>query len=474
MISNTKPLNVRTRFAPSPTGDLHIGGVRTALFAYLFARHHQGEFLLRIEDTDRQRSSQQSVDAIINGMRWLGLAQDGDIIYQSQRFDRYQQAIDQLLDAGAAYYCDCSKQRLDQLRQQQMADKQKPRYDGHCRHRHNVKTENSVVRFRTPQSGDVTFDDLVLGRITINNSELDDLILRRSDGTPTYNLTVVVDDSDMAITHVIRGMDHVNNTPRQIHLLAALNVKLPLFAHLPMIHGKDGKKLSKRRDAVNVIDYRHQGYLPQALLNYLARLGWSHGDQEIFSLAELIDLFDGRHLSKSAAVFDQDKLDWLNQYYMKNLPSDEVSADLIDQFQAIGITPTEMPKLEQVLQLQLDRAKTLKQLAESSRYFYQPPGEYDDKAVKKFFHSQTAPLLQQIYQRLSSLPSWQADQIHQVIVDVAEQYQLAMGKVAQPIRIAVTGGTVSASIDQTLTLLGKEVSLLRLQQTINFCQTLPC
>ncbi|MGB5398119.1 MAG: glutamate--tRNA ligase, partial [Gammaproteobacteria bacterium] len=307
---------VRTRFAPSPTGYLHIGGARTALFSWLYARKLGGTFVLRIEDTDRERSTQASVDVILQGMEWLGLDHDEGPFYQTQRFERYREVIDQLIESGHAYHCDCSRERLDKLREQQMADKQKPRYDGCCRERELAPNDRTVVRFKNPLDGDVIIDDKVKGRVVINNRELDDLVIARPDGTPTYNFTVVVDDWDMNISHVIRGDDHLNNTPRQINILNALGAKLPVYAHVPMILGADGKRLSKRHGAVSVLQYRDEGYLPEALMNYLVRLGWSHGDQEIFSRAEMIEFFDISNVNSAASTFNPDKLIWLNQQYI--------------------------------------------------------------------------------------------------------------------------------------------------------------
>jgi glutamyl-tRNA synthetase len=314
--------SVRTRFAPSPTGYLHIGSVRTALYAWLFARHHGGRYILRVEDTDRERSTQAAVDAILEGMAWLGLGYDEGPFYQTQRFPRYREVVDQLLAGGHAYHCYCTREELDAMRAAAQAEGRKPRYDGRCRERKAPRDGVApVVRFRNPSSGDVVLEDRVKGRIVFANAELDDLIIARSDGTPTYNFTVVVDDADMRITHVIRGDDHVNNTPRQINMFSALGVAPPVYAHLPMIHGTDGAKLSKRHGAVNVLEYRDMGFLPQGLLNYLLRLGWSHGDQEIFSVDDMVRLFDLDKVSRAAASFDPSKLLWVNQQHMQSTPS---------------------------------------------------------------------------------------------------------------------------------------------------------
>ncbi len=375
---------MRTRFAPSPTGYLHVGGARTALFCYLQARATDGVFVLRIEDTDLERSTPESVQAILDGMAWLGLDYDEGPYYQTRRFDRYAQVVQQLLKQGKAYHCYCSKERTEALREEQMKAGIKPRYDGHCRDDaepvHGVKP---VVRFRNPLAGEVVFDDLVRGPISISNTELDDLVIARPDGSPTYNFTVVVDDIDMEISIVIRGDDHINNTPRQINIYRALDAEPPQFAHVPMILGDDGARLSKRHGAVGVLQYREDGYLPQALLNYLVRLGWSHGDQEIFSLQEMIDTFNIRDVNRKASAFNTEKLDWLNQHYMKNSPADEVAGQLCWYFEKAGINPANGPALADLVTVQADRVKTLREMTEQSRVFYQDFDEFDAGAAKK-------------------------------------------------------------------------------------------
>ncbi|MCP4476278.1 MAG: glutamate--tRNA ligase [Gammaproteobacteria bacterium] len=455
---------IRTRFAPSPTGDLHIGSVRTALYSYLYARHYGGEFFLRIEDTDAARSTELSLQSILEGMAWLGLKEDGDVRYQSKRQQQYHQAVDKLMASGHAYRCYCSKERLDSLRAQQMAEKQKPRYDGYCRDHQQAQQDAFVIRFKNPQSGSVTFADLVLGEIEINQSELDDLILLRSDGSPTYNLTVVVDDSEMAISHVIRGMDHVNNTPKQINLFRALGIEPPIYGHLPMIHGSDGKKLSKRHGAVSVMQYRHEGYLPQALINYLLRLGWSHGDQEIFSQQEMVEWFDGSCLSRSPAVFDYDKLQWLNQHYLKTFDSAVIVTELQHQFERLAIDTTQGPPLTEVIAAQAERVKTLHEMAERSRYFYQAVEQYDEKAAKKNLNAEILPWLPALIERLQQLSQWDKNAIHDIVKEIAAEFDLKLGKVAQPIRVALTGNTTSPPIDLTLELLGREQTIQRLLQ----------
>ena len=472
MITDNK--NIRTRFAPSPTGYLHLGGARTALFSWLYARSKKGDFILRVEDTDRERSTQESIQAILDGMAWLGLDYDEGPYYQTQRFDRYKEVIAQLLDEGKAYRCYCSKERLDKLRIEQIANKQKPRYDGYCRDlNRNDNNEPFVVRFRNPQTGLVTFQDMIRGKIRVNNSELDDLIIVRTDGTPTYNFTVVVDDWDMKITDVIRGDDHINNTPRQINILEALNAPLPRYAHVPMILGSDGKRLSKRHGAVSVLQYRDDGYLPQAMLNYLVRLGWAHGDQEIFSEQEMIRLFSIEAISRSPAAFNPEKLDWLNQHYMKTLDPSELVGPFTAQLKKLGIDYQQGgPAIEDVIRIQAERTKTLLEMAERSRYFYQDFTQYDEKAARKHLKPEVLSALRMVYERMSSLPAWEKEALHQIIIDVAESQDIKLGKLAQPIRVAVTGGTVSLPIDHTLYLIGRDRVLQRLENAIKFVEKL--
>ncbi len=460
---------VRTRFAPSPTGSLHIGSVRTALFSWLVARHSQGKFILRIEDTDLERSTNESVQAILEGMKWVNLDWDEGPYYQTQHFDRYRAVIATLLEEGKAYRCNCSKERLENLRIEQEALKEKPRYDGHCRAL-NIQDQGQafVVRFKNPQTGAVSFEDKVCGLITVNNSELDDLIIARSDGVPTYNFTVVVDDWDMGITQVVRGADHINNTPRQINLFYALGATPPSYAHVPMILGEDGKKLSKRDGAVNVLYYQEEGYLPEALLNYLVRLGWSHGDQEIFTREEMIQLFSLDHISKSPAALNPEKLAWLNQQHMKTADPGRL-ADLLKQHLArLGIDFSRGPDVLELIKLQLDRAKTLKEMAERSRYFFEAPQEYEPSAAAKNLTKEIVPAVQAVQGQLAALSNWTPESIHQVIIAVAEQHQLKLGKLAQPLRVAVTGDTISPPIDATLCLMGREEVLRRLKRAEEF------
>ena len=463
-------MSVRTRFAPSPTGYLHVGGARTALFSWLYARKHGGTFVLRVEDTDRERSSQESINAILEGMAWLGLEYDEGPFYQTHRFERYQQVVQQLLDDGNAYHCYCSKQELDEMREGQRARGEKPRYDGRCRHRSGPAPEGipPVVRFRNPESGAIVIEDMVKGRIVFNNEELDDLIIARSDGTPTYNLTVVVDDWDMEISHVIRGDDHINNTPRQINILQALGATPPSYAHVPMILGSDGSRLSKRHGAVSVMQYREEGYLPEALINHLVRLGWSHGDQEIFSLDEMIELFDLPAVNNSAASFNAEKLLWFNQHYLQQTPPEHVAHHLSHHFARHDVDPSTGPDLLKVIESQRERNKTLVEMSERSVFFYREIEEYDEKAAKKHLKPDTVEPLTAFREKLAGLDSWEQESIHQALVSTAEERELNLGKLAQPVRIAVSGGPVSPPIDVTLWLLGRETTLARIDRLLAY------
>jgi len=456
-------MKVRTRFAPSPTGYLHIGGVRTALYSWLFAKKQQGEFILRIEDTDTERSTVAATDAILQGLEWLGLDYDEGPIFQSQRLARYQEVLRQLLNEGKAYRCYCSKERLAELREKQLAQHQKPRYDGYCRERTSILPQQRyVVRFRNPLQGEVIVDDQVHGQVIFQNSELDDLIIVRSDGSPTYNFTVVVDDSDMQITHVIRGDDHLNNTPRQINILLALGASLPVYAHLPMILGGDGKKLSKRTGAANILQYRDEGYLADAVLNYLVKLGWSHGDQEIFSRAEMIAYFDLNHLNKAPAAINPDKLIWLNQHYLKTDDVKKIAELLAKECQRLNIPSDTGPDLTDVVRLQRERVKTLNEMAEKSRYFYLSP-----TIEKQTLSADRLVLLKILRDRFQSLSVWTDESIHSVLIETGAELSLKMGKVAQPLRYVVTGGSVSPPINATLRVLGKQEVLVRLDRVLN-------
>lgn len=461
-------MTVVTRFAPSPTGYLHVGGARTALYSWLVAKAAGGKFVLRIEDTDRERSTQPAIDAILEGMEWLGLNWDEGPYYQTKRFDRYEHYIDKLLEEDKAYKCYCSTERLEQMREDQMARGEKPRYDGHCRDNPNVSGDKYVVRFRNPQQGSVKFHDHIRGPIEFANTELDDLIIARSDGTPTYNFCVVIDDWEMNITHVVRGEDHINNTPRQINILQALGAPVPEYAHVSMILGDDGKKLSKRHGAVSVMQYRDDGYLPEAVLNYLVRLGWSHGDQEIFSVDEMVKLFSLDDVNKAASAFNTEKLNWLNQHYMKSLPVERVVPYLQWHFTDQAIDVSRGPALEKLIPLMADRVKTLKEMAEQSRYFYEEYEEFDEAAAKKHLRPVAREALEAVQDRLASLDIWNAATIQAAIQQTADDLGVGMGKVGMPLRVAVTGSGNSPSLDVTLELLSQEQVVGRIARAISF------
>jgi len=462
-------MTARTRFAPSPTGYLHIGGVRTALYSWLHVKKYGGEFILRIEDTDRERSTQESVDAILEGMEWIGLDYDEGPIYQTDRFDRYSEVINQLLEQGDAYHCYCSREELDEMRETQRANKEKPRYNGKCRDlKEAPEGMEAVVRFRNPLEGDVLIDDLIKGQIIINNRELDDLIIARSDGTPTYNLTVVVDDLDMGITHVIRGDDHVNNTPRQINMMKALGAELPKFAHAPMILGDDGKRLSKRHGAVGVMQYRDDGYFPEAVLNYLLRLGWSYEDQELFTREEMINLFKIEDVNGAPSTFNTNKLIWVNEQYMKTLPADKIAENLEWHLQSQSLSVENGPALNDVIDAHRDRAKTLKELAEGIRYYYEDFSEYDENAAKKHFKTATPSILKNLLDKLNKVDVWRVEAINDVIKSTCEELELGMGKVGPALRVAITGTAISPSLDITLNLMGKEKTIERLEKAVVF------
>ena len=457
---------VRTRFAPSPTGYLHIGGARTALFCWAYARRHGGKFILRIEDTDLERSTQQSVQAILDGMKWLGLDCDEGPFYQMQRLQRYQDAAQQLLNEGKAYHCYCSKEELDAMREAQRARGEKPRYDGRWRD----SKENPpagikpVMRFKNPLAGEVTWNDLVKGPISVSNTELDDLVIMRADGVPTYNFGVVIDDIDMNITDVIRGDDHVNNTPRQINIYKALGATLPKFAHLPMILGSDGERLSKRHGAVSVMQYRDDGFLPEALLNYLARLGWSHGDEEKFSREQLVEWFDLAHVSKSPARFDPEKLSWLNQQYIKLADSHRL-AELAQPFLvADGCDTANGPPLISVMPLLRDRASSLRELADAAVLFYRPL-EPSPALQQQYYSAEVKPALADLHERFKAVV-WNRAAINDAIKGVVAAHHLKMPKVAMPLRVMVTGETHTPSIDATLELIGQEHVLSRMSKQL--------
>jgi len=460
-------MNVRTRFAPSPTGFLHIGGLRTALFSWLFARRHGGAFVLRIEDTDLERSTDAAIAQILDGLEWAGIDHDDGPYYQTKRFDRYREVADSLLERGQAYRCYCTREELDQMRSEQQSRGEKPRYDGRWRERHDSRLGvPPVIRFKNPLAGEVVVDDVVHGRVTFQNAELDDLIIVRSDGSPTYNFCVVVDDMDMQISHVIRGDDHLNNTPRQMNLLAAMGAQVPVYAHLPMILGSDGAKLSKRHGAVSVLQYRDEGFLPEALLNYLVRLGWSHGDQEIFSVEEMMRLFDIADVNKSASAFNGEKLAWLNQQHMMLSSPARLVAPLRWQLEQAGVATSDDRKLEMIATAQRERAKTLQEMAANSLFFFRAPQSYDEKAVRKNVTPQIVAVLETVLADFTACVDWSAAVLHTLLVQRAAAAELALGKLAQPIRIAMCGGTVSPPIDATLEILGPDETIARLRAAL--------
>lgn len=458
-----------TRFAPSPTGYLHVGGARTALYSWLYAKKTGGKFILRIEDTDLERSTQASVDAIMDGMNWLELDWDEGPFYQTKRFDLYKEVVAQLLAEGKAYKCFCTPEEVDAMREAQMAAGEKPKYNGMWRERtDHLADKPFCIRFKNPLDGVVVIDDMIKGRIEVANAELDDLVIARSDGTPTYNLTVVVDDWKMGVTHVIRGDDHVNNTPRQMNILAALGATLPKYAHVPMILGDDGKRLSKRHGAVGVMQYRDNGFLPEALLNYLVRLGWSHGDQEIFSREELVELFDLSACNRAPSAFNTEKLLWLNQHYIRTSPVAHVAKHLQWHVEDQKLEISNGPSLEQLIAVQGERVKTLKEMIEVSRYFYEDFSAFEENAAKKHLRPVAAEPLKAVQAHLAALTEWTAEAVHAAINGAAESLGLGMGKVGMPLRVAVTGGGNSPSLDVTLALIGKDRCLARIDLALAF------
>ncbi|WP_412973253.1 glutamate--tRNA ligase [Glaciecola sp. MF2-115] len=460
-------MTVVTRFAPSPTGYLHVGGARTALYSWLYAKSQGGEFVLRIEDTDLERSTEEAKQAILDGMEWLGLHHDKGPYYQTERFDRYNQIIDEMLEKGLAYKCFMSVAELDAIREEQEKKGEKPRYPGTWRDKtDHPEGQPYVIRFKNPLEGEVVIKDHVRGEIRISNTELDDLIIKRTDGAPTYNFCVVVDDWDMGITHVVRGEDHINNTPRQINILNALGAPIPEYAHVSMILGDDGKKLSKRHGAVSVMQYRDDGYLPQAVLNYLVRLGWSHGDQEIFSLEEMIEHFSLDAISKSASAFNTEKLNWLNEHYIKTLPAEEVAPFAKWHFDQQGIDYSNGPSLESVIAVQADRVTTLKELAEISQYFYSDFEEFDEKAAKKHLRVVAKEPLQAVKEALLAVDEWSPENIQAAINSTAEKLEVGMGKIGMPLRVAATGSGNSPSLDVTLNLMNKDKIAQRIDKAL--------
>ena len=460
---------VITRFAPSPTGYLHVGGARTALFNWLFARHHGGKFILRIEDTDQVRSTEASIKAILDAMEWLELEWDEGPFYQTQRIEVYREYLKKLVDTGHAYYCDCTPEELEERRKAAMADGRKPKYDGRCRERGLGPGPNRVIRFRSPDGGATVLNDLIKGPIFFENTELDDLVIERSDGLPTYNFAVVIDDVTMNITHVIRGDDHVNNTPRQILMYQALGVPLPHFGHVPMILGEDRARLSKRHGATSVMSYKEMGYLPEALVNYLVRLGWSHGDQEVFSREELVRYFSFENVGKSASVFNSEKLLWLNAHYIKEKAPRDLEP-LVKPFLAASHYP-EKPEefLAKAIHTLQPRVHTLQEMADGMKFYMVDKVDYDPAAAKKFLTPAMREPFLRLMDELEGLEVFSHESLETTFQRViVEELGLKLGKVAQPVRVALTGVTVSPGLFEIIDVLGKETVLERLKQALDF------
>ena len=463
---------VRARFAPSPTGYLHIGGARTALFNYLFARHHDGKFILRIEDTDRERSTPEAIQAILDAMKWLALDYDEGPFFQTERYPLYKEKIQELLAVGKAYPCICSAAELDAKRQLAMKEKRKPMYDGTCRPADGVipslpSDKPYTVRFRSPRDGSTIVKDLIKGDVVFDNRELDDLIIARSDGTPTYNFCVVVDDIDMGITHIIRGDDHLSNTPRQIQLYEAFGHPLPEFGHVPLILGTDKARLSKRHGATSVMAYRDMGYFPEAVVNYLVRLAWSYGDQEIFSREELIEKFSLENVGKSAGVFNPEKFLWVNFHYLKSRPVAQLADEIVPYIRAKGYpVPQDKQWLERMIATLQERAKTLTELVDAAHYYLSDEISLDEKAAKKFLTKDTAEPIQSLIQKLSALRDFSAASVEQAFTATLQEHALPMGKLAQPVRVALTGSTVSPGIHDVIAVLGKERTIQRLRKAL--------
>lgn len=466
-------MTVRTRFAPSPTGYLHIGGARTALFSFLFARHHKGQFILRIEDTDAARSTEESIKAILNGMRWLGLDWDEGPFFQSAMYDEYRRRANELLEAHLAYRCYCTPVELAERRDAAMKEGRPPMYDGRCRERTDTPDKPSAVRFKSPLSGVTSFKDEIKGEITFDNATLEDLVILRSDSTPTYNFCVVVDDALMGITHVIRGDDHINNTPKQMLIYKALGKPVPMFAHVPMILGADKARLSKRHGATSVMAYKDMGLLPHALVNYLARLGWSSGDQEIFSIEELIEKFSLASVGKSSGVFNPEKLMWLNGHYIKLTPVRELVPLLLPFLKEIGIDATGDDRNERIIATLKERAKTLKEMAAQAVFYYRDKVEYDKKAADKFLTAEAASIFEAVRLALVGLKEFDAKVIEAACNVLLEEKALKLGALAQPVRVALTGGTISPGIFEMMEAMGQTITMERIKQAEAFINKRP-
>ena len=464
---------VVTRFPPSPTGYLHIGGARTALFNWLLARSTGGRFVLRLEDTDVERSSREMTESILEAMRWLGLDWDEGPYYQSQRFEVYQRFIDKLLDRGMAYYCSCTPEEVEQMREEARQKGEKPKYNGRCRERNLEPGPERVVRFKSPLEGETAFKDLLKGDVAVDNRELDDFVLRRADGTPTYNLAVVVDDVDMGITHILRGDDHLSNTPKQALLYRALGIELPVFGHVPMIMGPDKKRLSKRHGAMSVLEYRRQGYLPGAMCNYLARLGWSYGDQEIFSLSELREKFSLQNLSKSACVFDPDKLLWVNSQHIKETSPSDLAPLLQDFLQANGLPRSEQNFLVQLIPLLQPRAKTMQEMVEWAAPFVREDRElaYDHELLHKFLTPEVTAYLERLLPGLRELPQFEQKSLESFLGSFLEEQGIRFKRLAQPIRVALTGSKASPGLFESMEALGRKSVVARLERALQLAET---
>ncbi len=460
-------MKVRTRFAPSPTGYLHIGGARTALFNWLFAKHHKGAFVLRIEDTDVARSTTESIQAILDGMEWLGLNWDEGPIFQSQRFDLYRKYAYELLEKGLIYRCYCTPAELEARREAALKEGRPPKYDGRCAGIKAPLDKPFALRFMV-LPGTTSFNDVIKGPISFDNASIEDLIILRSDGTPTYNFCVVVDDATMDITHVIRGDDHINNTPKQILLYKALGHELPVFAHLPMILGSDKTRLSKRHGATSVMAYKEMGYLPHALVNYLARLGWSSGDQEIFSIEELIEKFSLENVGKSSGVFNPEKLLWLNQHYIKETPPEELGRLVLPFFKELGLDAGGGERLQKIIATLRERAKTLKELAEGAAFYFKEKAEYDPKAAQKFLTPDNIELFNTLLERLGGLTEFTDKSVEVAFNSILDEKGLKLGKLAQPVRVALTGGTVSPGIFEMIDAMGKDMTVRRLRDAVAY------
>jgi glutamyl-tRNA synthetase len=458
----------RVRFAPSPTGSLHIGGARTALFNWLFARHHGGTFILRIEDTDLERSTKEFEQSIIEGMNWLGMDWDEGPYYQTERMDLYKEHVKKLLAEGKAYRCTCTPEELEAKRAQAMAESRKPKYDGTCRNGTAHPDKPAAIRFKAPVEGITEFHDICRGKITFENKELDDLIIARSDGSPTYNFTVVVDDVTMNITHVIRGDDHINNTPRQVLLYQALGYPVPEFAHLPMIHGQDKKKLSKRHGATSVIEYEKMGYLPEAVVNYLARLGWSHGDQEIFSRDELIESFELAAVGSSPSVFDMEKLDWVNSQHMAKLSDEEIAARTEPFLKEMGLASGDRAWAARAIATERERGKTFRELAEISAFYFRDKIEIDPQAAAKWLGHESKELLKELGAKIAKLDPFDEKALAPVFDGMLKEKEIKLLALAQPVRVAMTGTTVSPGIYEVLSILGKKRVLERINHALAF------